>query len=143
MPDHYCSFYQLHSTSLETITSADNSISLEKIASVDRRDIVMWYCDVYWDVTGSSHTKEIEKILKAWENVGVINQSKRSIEPCDYSSQSIFVKKLRERLGKSMFRITDIRSRQIVEVEGLISCPMRLRNIELVFWYLFVALGLT
>ena len=94
---------------------------------------------MYWDVTGSSYTEEIEKILKAGENVGVINQSKRSIEPCDCSSQSIFVKKSCEKLGKSMFRITNMRSQQTVEVKGL----MRLRKIELVFWYLFVALDLT
>ena len=41
--------------------------------------------------------------------VRFMNQSKRSIEPCDCSSQSIFVKKSRDRLGKSVFRITNIR----------------------------------
>ena len=60
---------------------------------------------------------------------GVINQSKRPIEPCHCSSQSIFVQTSCERLGKSMFRITDMRSQQTVEVKGLI----RLRKIELVF----------
>ena len=54
--------------------------------------------------------------------VGFMNQSKRPIEPCDCSSQSIFAKKSRDRLGKSVFRITNIRSRRTVEVEGLILC---------------------
>ena len=68
--------------------------------------------------------------------VGFMNQSMRPIEPCDCSTQSIFVKKSRDRLGKSVFRITNIRSRQSVEVEGLILCLLRHRNIKLVFWYL-------
>ena len=64
---------------------------------------------------GSSCTKEVEQILKAGENVGFMNQSKRPIEPCGNSSQPVFVKKSRDRLLKSVFRITDIRSRQNVE----------------------------
>ena len=39
--------------------------------------------------------------------VGIINQSKQSIEPCDYSSQSIFVKNSLDILVKTVFRITD------------------------------------
>ena len=39
--------------------------------------------------------------------VGFMNQSMRPIEPCDCSSQSIFVKKPRDRLGKSVFRMTN------------------------------------
>ena len=38
-------------------------------------------------------------------NVGFMNQSMRPIEPCDCNSQSIFVKKSRDRLGKSVFRM--------------------------------------
>ena len=65
--------------------------------------------------------------------VGFMNQSKRPIDPCDFSNQSIFVKKSCDRLGKSMFRIRNIRSRRTVEVEGLILCLLRHRNIKLVF----------
>ena len=68
--------------------------------------------------------------------VGFMNQSKRPIEPWDCSRQSIFVKKSRDRLEKNVFRITNIRSRRTVEVEGHISCLLRYRNIKLVFWYL-------
>ena len=39
--------------------------------------------------------------------VAFMNQSMRPIEPCDCSSQSIFVKKSRDRLGKSVFRMTN------------------------------------
>ena len=39
--------------------------------------------------------------------VGFMNQSMRPIEPCDCSTQSIFVKKSRDRLGKSVFRMTN------------------------------------
>ena len=102
-----------------------------------------WYCDAYCDVKGSSYTKEIEVIIKAGKNVGFMKKSKRPIEPCDRSSQSIFVKKSRDRLGKSMFRITDIRSRWTIEMKGLISCLLRHKNMELVFWYLLAALSLT
>ena len=103
----------------------------------------MWYCDAYCDVMGSSYTKEIEVIIKVGKNVAFLKKSKWPTEPCDSISQSIFVKRSRDRLGKSMFRITDIRSRWTLEVEGLISCLLRHRNIELVFWYFFVALNLT
>ena len=41
--------------------------------------------------------------------VGFMKQSKRPIEPSDCSSQSIFVKNSRDRLIKSVFRITNIR----------------------------------
>ena len=82
---------------------------------------------------GFSYTKEIKQILKAGENVGFMNQSKQTTEPCDCSSQSIFVKKSSDRLEKSMFRITDIRSLRTVGVKGLVSCLLRYRSIELVF----------
>ena len=36
-----------------------------------------------------------------------MNQSKRAFEPCECCSQSIFVKKSRDRLGKSVFRMTN------------------------------------
>ena len=114
----------------------NNSIS-------NRDDVVTLYCDMYCDVMWSNYTKEIEQILKAGENIGFMNQSKRPTEPCDYSSQSIFVKKSREILVKSVFRITEIRSERTVEKKGLLSCLLRHRNIELVFCYLFVALDLT
>ena len=71
----------------------------------------MWYCDAYCDVMGSSYTKEIEVIIKVGKNVAFLKKSKWPTEPCDSISQSIFVKRSRDRLGKSMFRITDIRSR--------------------------------
>ena len=65
--------------------------------------------------------------------VGFMNPSKRPIEPCDCSSQSIFVKKSRDRLVKIVFRITNIRSRRTAEVEGHISCLLRCKDIKLVF----------
>ena len=82
---------------------------------------------------GSSYTKEMEQILKTGENIGFMNQSKQPIEPCDYSSQSVFVKKSLDRLVKSVFSVTVIRLRQTVEGKGLILCLLRHRNVELVF----------
>ena len=49
----------------------------------------------------SSYTKEIEQILKAGENVEVMNQWKRPTKPCDCNGQSIFVKNSRDRLKKT------------------------------------------
>ena len=57
----------------------------------------------------------------------------KPIKLCYCSSQSIFVKKSRDRLEKIVFRITNTRSRQTLEVEGLISRLLRHMNIRLVF----------
>ena len=127
MLQYYCSSYQLHSTSLETITPADrhhnwfmNNNWLYKSA-LHHDNIVTWCCDMM----GPSYTKKNKQILKARENVGFMNQSKLPTEPYDCRSQPILVKRSRERLIKSLLRITDIRSRRTVAVKGLISCLLR------------------
>ena len=76
----------------------------------------------------------ISHILCLYKSDRVMNQSKRQIEPCDCSSQSIFVKTSCDRLGKSVFRITDIRSWRTVEVEGFVLCLLRHRSFELAYW---------
>ena len=124
--------------------SATQPLLASRYQLIDFIESKHWFCS--WNFLFSNNPSNIFNLcgfaIQIRENpdicvksVRFMNQSKWTIEPCDCINQSIFVKKSHNRFGKSFFRITDIRSRQTVEVERLISLLLRHKNIKLVFWY--------